>query len=307
MLFSYDVDIFPKVRLIGRIKYTEPWIHFSRIIDEYVLYIIEDGDMYLAENGVQYHLKKGDFFLLEPNVLHEGYQKATCDYYYIHFTHPSLKGIPAEQEHSAVMEMIEKRRISLASYNLDVGEVTDSIALFRKQCPLPNHQEYKALLNKAIDVYNRREEHYKRVASVELHRLLLNVAHEFVVTQAAATEMHITKSEVIAEQILNFLNENYTTKINSKLIEERFEVNFDYINRVFSKMTGYTIFHYLNAVRMNHAKELISTTSLQFHEIAYLIGIDDRFYFSKLFKKHTGMTPSAYFEYVNKTNRKSDE
>ena len=75
MLLSYNADLLPRVRMLGRINYTEPWIHFSRTINEYVLYVIRDGNMYLREDGILYHLKAGDFFLLEPGLHHEGYQK----------------------------------------------------------------------------------------------------------------------------------------------------------------------------------------------------------------------------------------
>ena len=85
MLLSYNADLLPRVRMLGRINYTEPWIHFSRTIDEYVLYVIRDGNMYLQEDGIFYHLKAGDFFLLEPGLCHEGYQRAACNYYYLYY------------------------------------------------------------------------------------------------------------------------------------------------------------------------------------------------------------------------------
>lgn len=88
MLISYNADLLPKVRMLGQIRYNEPWIHFSRCINEWVLYVIRDGNLYLQEDGIRYHLSAGDFFLLEPGLPHEGYQKAACDYYYAHFTHP---------------------------------------------------------------------------------------------------------------------------------------------------------------------------------------------------------------------------
>ena len=56
MLLSYNADLLPRVRMLGRINYTEPWIHFSRTINEYVLYVIRDGNMYLREDGILYHL-----------------------------------------------------------------------------------------------------------------------------------------------------------------------------------------------------------------------------------------------------------
>jgi YesN/AraC family two-component response regulator len=47
-------------------------------------------------------------------------------------------------------------------------------------------------------------------------------------------------------------------------------------------------------VRINHAKELISTTSMKISEIGQAVGFADIYYFSKVFKKATGITPSDY-------------
>ena len=91
MLLSYNADLLPRVRMMGQIRYSQPWIHFRRCSGEYILYVIRDGDMYLQKDGQRYHLRSGDFFLLEPGLLHEGYQKAVCEYYYAHFTHPDMK------------------------------------------------------------------------------------------------------------------------------------------------------------------------------------------------------------------------
>lgn len=49
-------------------------------------------------------------------------------------------------------------------------------------------------------------------------------------------------------------------------------------------------------VRINHAKELIEATHLPFGEIGYLTGLDDPYYFSKVFKKYVGATPSQYYK-----------
>ena len=81
MLLSYNADLLPRVRMLGRINYTEPWIHFSRTIDEYVLYVIRDGNMYLQEDGIFYHLKAGDFFLLEPGLSARGLQLLLCPFH----------------------------------------------------------------------------------------------------------------------------------------------------------------------------------------------------------------------------------
>ena len=295
MLFAYDADRLPRVRMMGHIRYSQPWSHFSRSINEYVMYVIRDGEMYLRENGVDYHLKRGDFFLLEPGFQHEGYKKASCEYTYAHFTHPCIKR--EENDASAMALLAEKRRQSLISYNLDEEDPTDPITYLPKYFRLSGG-DYRSLLHTAVECYTAREEHYKRRTSTYVHSFLLSVAHEHLLTEYQCRSNSLRKSEVIAEQLLNYLNHNYSRRITSRDIAEMYDVNFDYINRVFSNLTGSPIFSYINTLRIYNAKQLIATTDLKFTEIAYLVGIEDRYYFSKLFKKITGMSPTEYYREV---------
>lgn len=295
MLLSYNADLLPKVRMLGRIRYSEPWIHFSRSINEYILYVIRDGNMYLQEDGVRYHLKAGDFFLLEPGLTHEGYQRATCDYYYAHFTHPDMHSV--DDEKNAMALLAEKRRQSLISYNLDDADPTDAITYLPKHFHLSGG-EFNSVLRAAVECYDGREEHYKRRTSTQIHSFLLDVAHDHLLARNCGQGRNLKKSEMIAEQLLHYLNQNYAKRLTSGEIAEMFEVNFDYLNRVFSNMTGSPIFTYINILRIYNAKQLIATTDLPFSEIAYLVGIEDRYYFSKLFRKMTGMSPTEYYKEV---------
>ena len=115
MLLNYDTTVLPRVRLMGRIRYHEPWCHFSRVIDEYILYVVRDGDLYIEENGVQMHLRAGDFLLLEPNLPHTGYKAASCDYYYAHFKQDRITR--AADDETALEAVLETRRKSMTSYN----------------------------------------------------------------------------------------------------------------------------------------------------------------------------------------------
>ena len=126
------------------------------------------------------------------------------------------------------------------------------------------------------------------------------MAHEHLLACGSAQGKKVKKSEIVAERLLHYLNENYARPLSSREIEDVFEMNFDYMNRVFSRLTDVPIFTYLNMLRIYNAKQLIATTDLPFQEIAYLVGIDDRYYFSKLFRKITGMSPSEYYKEVRK-------
>lgn len=277
--------------MLGEIHYREPWIHFPRTINEYVLYFIRDGEMFLRENGEEYHLKVGDFFLLEPGFLHEGVRPSACSYIYAHFTHPDMGRV---QDDAAAMEDLEeKRKKSLLSYNLDREDPTDPITY------LPKHfhtsgGDFLSLLHGAIMCYDGREEHYKRRAASILHTFFLQISHEHL--QAGSRRGKLRRSQVTAQQLLHYLNQNYAQHLSGNDIAQKFGVNFDYINRVFSEMTGSTIFTYLNNLRIYQAKQLIATTDLSFSEIADRVGIEDHYYFSKLFRKITGLSPTQYYK-----------
>lgn len=69
-----------------------------------------------------------------------------------------------------------------------------------------------------------------------------------------------------------------------------------YFSSTFSQETGQTFIEYLTCVRMKHAKELLRCTNLRSNEVAAESGYQDSRYFSFLFKKTQGCTPSEYRE-----------
>ena len=59
----------------------------------------------------------------------------------------------------------------------------------------------------------------------------------------------------------------------------------NHFSTIFSQETGQTFIEYLTGVRMEHAKELLRSTSMKTAEIAFAVGYKDPHYFSYLFKK----------------------
>lgn len=242
----YHAEILPKVRMVGHIKYRKPWKHFERRINEYILYIIREGEMFLREDNIEYHLLAGDTFLLEPNLLHEGYQEASCDYYYIHFKHDGMDRSD-KSEKEIIAEMQEKRRLSLISYNLDEKDSTDDLTYIPKKYHFSG-QTYRQRMHEMVDVYNLREELYKRRTSSLFHIFLLDLAHESLMNQIEITGAgRARRSDLVVDEMIQYFNGNYARKYTSEDIESMFEMNFDYLNRVFQKVTGNTIFHTLTS------------------------------------------------------------
>ena len=71
-------------------------------------------------------------------------------------------------------------------------------------------------------------------------------------------------------------------------------MNFDYLNRSFKKQTGVTIFAYLNQIRIQKAKELLTQTDQKVGDIAAAVGIENRTTFLRVFKKYEGISPIEY-------------
>ncbi|MFD0673178.1 response regulator [Cohnella sp. GCM10027633] len=67
-----------------------------------------------------------------------------------------------------------------------------------------------------------------------------------------------------------------------------------YVSLLFKQETGQTVGEYLTQVRMDRAKEMLRDPQYKLYDICYAIGYTDPSYFTKLFKKITGVTPSVY-------------
>ena len=96
------------------------------------------------------------------------------------------------------------------------------------------------------------------------------------------------------DSLTDYLHTHYREKITAKQLESLVGMNFDYLNRTFRRLNGQSIFRYLTEVRINRAKELLATTDMKIWEIAWETGFSDQFYFSRQFKKYTGISPALF-------------
>ncbi|GFZ33863.1 AraC family transcriptional regulator [Clostridium zeae] len=300
-LLSIDTSIVPAVRLIGHIDYIKPWKHFNRTINEYILYIVKSGELYIREGNVEYHLNKGDTLLLEPNIEHRGYKEASCHYYYFHFKHPKISHLNTKSYDEIAKNLMNKRKASLHSEYLSELSDTNPEFYLPKNYHYEDENELMTLLVNADSDYYHKYEGYKTMASLKLLEILIRISRNYTSTKIENSQPQFSKAFVKCRNIQHYLNSNYQNKITSSDIEQNFESNYDYLNRVFQQMTGYTIINYLNTIRINRAKDLLDATPLKISEVGYLVGIDDPYYFSKLFKKIAGTTPSNYIKQKSET------
>lgn len=110
---------------------------------------------------------------------------------------------------------------------------------------------------------------------------------------AARPPARLSGNETL-DRILQYIQEHYQEKLRLKDIADRFYLSPGYCSALFSKHLGKTFPEYLTELRVRLACRLLAETHLSIHEIAAQTGIDDSFYFSKVFKRAMGVTPGRY-------------
>ena len=97
-----------------------------------------------------------------------------------------------------------------------------------------------------------------------------------------------------AENIKKFIDENYYKKLTVKSIAEKFFLSKDYIRNLFVKFYGISPKQYIQNIRMERAKALLSETDAPITLIANSVGYDDSLLFSNMFKKYYFVSPKKY-------------
>lgn len=103
-----------------------------------------------------------------------------------------------------------------------------------------------------------------------------------------------TKGSEITKKAIQYISKNYARTLTLDEVASHVNLNSAYFSSLFKQLTGSSFKEYLNMVRIEESKRLLANTNYSIIEIALAVGFDDQSYFSKIFKKHTGLTPKQY-------------
>ena len=101
----------------------DPWIHPAKREITYELILVCSGDVYMEEEGVEHHLRKGNLILLKPGQIHRGYRESTgrISFYWLHFYCPKLPFVlPTFMEYGANDDLF-RRLLHLSMLGGDDG------------------------------------------------------------------------------------------------------------------------------------------------------------------------------------------
>ena len=95
-------------------------------------------------------------------------------------------------------------------------------------------------------------------------------------------------------KLLDYVREHYTDEIYLRDLADQVYLNEAYCSVLFKKNTGKNFSDYVNGLRIRGAKEMLETTAKSVEEIGKAVGFRDYYYFNKVFKKYTALTPAQY-------------
>jgi two-component system response regulator YesN len=93
---------------------------------------------------------------------------------------------------------------------------------------------------------------------------------------------------------MSYVRKNYSKQINLEFVAEEAGISANRLSRLFVEETGNGFSHYLVAFRIAKAKEMLASKGASVKEVSAACGYPDQNYFARLFKKITGLSPSAY-------------
>ncbi|MBK1811831.1 response regulator [Clostridium sp. YIM B02505] len=103
-----------------------------------------------------------------------------------------------------------------------------------------------------------------------------------------------SSKSVLFKDIEKYIVENMVEELDLDTVAAKFNLSCYYFSRTFKEIIGYNFSDYINILRIKKAKELLMDNSISIKEICFSVGYNDPNYFSKVFKKYEGRSPTEF-------------
>ncbi len=155
----------------------------------------------------------------------------------------------------------------------------------------------RAAINRGADINMVLEMNQRLIISLAEAQNIYDICYTFQDNIDIFTDnlfMTPEKSSRIVKNAAEYIAQNFSEDITLATVAEHLHVNTSYLSTLFRQVTGMTFKEHLNRVRIEEAARLLSNTDYPVMEIAIACGYKDQSYFTKVFKKMTGLTPKQY-------------
>ena len=143
-----------------------------------------------------------------------------------------------------------------------------------------------------ITLADNREKHFLTLSFVHTALYMLEC---YKLKSLDSNELtHGKRSDTAALEVAAYINEHYRESLTLEGISELFYMSKNTLSSKFRAAMRCSVMEYLSFVRINRAKALLSTTDMSMEKISELCGYSSANYFSLIFKKSVGISPTGY-------------
>jgi AraC-like DNA-binding protein len=152
-----------------------------------------------------------------------------------------------------------------------------------------HNEDLLQLFHTLIKTVSAAEIGYRQIVSgITLQILgLVNAVSKFKTPDTGNQSKLISKAKFL-------LQESIENPVNLEEMVKELPMGYSRFRKIFKEMTGQSPNQYHLNLRLDRARDLLTSTTLTINEIAYQTGFDSIFYFSRLFKKKNGLPPKEY-------------
>lgn len=286
--FFSGFSFVPYVSFVVRRENFIRWKVSQRTIEDHELVLITEGDGLLKTPEEKFPCPKGTLLYLHENLWHsiEATKTAPITFYSVHFSY-------SRSLHSSESwEYNEDINYFLKSDSPD--EKVWSFNTEYEKLPFPNTLTIRQY-NTVEDIFIKMNRIYRTQSlgyELQINSLLLELIH--IIFKEVVTPMESDENKKKLDMAREYIDEHYAESITLHQLTNRLNVSESFLIKLFKNNTGMTPISYINQVRVNRGKNMLLNTQLSIKEVAYYLGFCDEYYFSRTFKKVTGLSPSVF-------------
>ena len=247
-------------RIIERTNWSFPSHHHPNWSE--VIFVVK-GEGVVTISGERYAVQEGDLLVYNQGIIHEEYSSRTnpLETYYCGISHPNR----------SLLIPLENRPIIKTKHNRITIESLFALLYEESQQQREEYQEASEYLLMTLMIWVR------RLSELE-----------------QSTKRLDRDSESLAIRIKDYLDLNYLRHISLNDIAAAFHMNSFYLSHVFRSKYNDSPINYILNRRMGEAKQLLVQTKMKVSEIAQVLGYENTNYFTILFKRIMGESPSQF-------------
>lgn len=268
-----------KLFTIHYFEYTSEFVFPGESHDFWEFICVDKGSVKICMDDTELTLHKGDIAFHQPNEFHN-----VCTYSQIA---PNLVVI-SFRCNSPLMDFFKKKvfKIDERERTLLAKIVVEAQQLF--ESPLDDPYTTEMIRRKHTPIGS------EQLIRMHIEDLLLGLIRRYSVEEPQIP-LPITKSVVdIFKRVTAYMEENISSRLTIDRICRDNMIGRTQLQNVFQKEAGMGVIEYFSKMKIENAKHMIRIGYLNFTQISEQLGYTSIHYFSRQFKKLSGMTPSEY-------------